>query len=122
METQFSEPMSDWFFWFFLVGMLSTFITWIAFARLSMARIERALKADGADQGFHWDSLGGRIVFYALAIALPEKIAHRIDRLIDVSLVRSYSTKKDWILGTAFLLAGDIWIIVSLIAFAFNLD
>lgn len=85
-----------------------------------MARIERAIKTDGAAPGFHWDGVGTRIVFYALAIALPEKIAHRIDSLIDVSLVRSYSTKKDWILGTVFLLAGGIWIIGTLIDFVLN--
>lgn len=122
MEYQLTEPMSEWFFWFFLIGMMCTFITWIAFARLSMARIEKKIKDDGAPGSFAWDGVGGRIVFYALAIVLPEKIALRINKLIDVELVRKYATRKDWVLGICFLIAGDTWIFITIVAMIFDLD
>jgi hypothetical protein len=122
MEYQLTEPMSEWFFWFFLIGMLSTFVTWIAFARLSMSRIERAMRKDGLIDTFTWDGLGGRIVFFALAIVLPVKLAHRINALIDVAAVRKYSSNIDWFLGFLFLACGDIWILGSIIAVIFDLD
>lgn len=122
MEYQLTEPMSEWFFWFFLIGMLSTFVTWIAFARLSMSRIERAMRREGLIDTFTWDGLGGRIVFFALAIVLPEKLARRINALIDVVAVRKCSSNIDWLLGLLFLLSADIWILGSMIAIIFDLD
>lgn len=122
MEYQLTEPMSEWFFWFFLIGMLSTFFTWIAFARLSMSRIERTMRRDGLINTFTWDGLGGRIVFFALSIVLPVKLAYRINALIDVAAVRKYSSNIDWFLGLLFLLSGNIWILGSMIAMIFDLD
>ena len=75
-----------------------------------MARIEKNIRKDGHPESFVWDGIGGRIVFYALAIVLSKRIAMRMDKLIDVDLVRQYSTKKDWVLGFTFLLVTDIWI------------
>lgn len=122
MEYQLTEPMSEWFFWFFLIGMLATFVSWIAFARLSMSRIERAMKNDGLIDAFTWDGVGGRIVFFAIVIVLPAKLTYRMNSLMDVATVRKYSSSLDWLLGLLFLLSGDIWIFGSLIAMAFDLD
>ena len=122
MHKHAAQPMSEWFFWFFLIGFLLTAIFWIAFARFSMARIEREMKKDNLPDTFLWDGLGGRIVFYALAITLPEKTAQKINRLIDVTQVKSYSKKQDATLGLLFLISANTWIIISLIAMAFGLD
>jgi|SRR5690606_21424799 len=101
----------DWFYLSFIILFILAAITWIIFARLSMARIESEIKNDK----FLWDGTGGRIIFYAYAIALPEKMARRIDeRLIDASLVRKYATRADWMRGISFLIASNIWILLIL--------
>lgn len=92
---------------------MATFISWLVFARLSMARIERDMKRDKLTDMFAWDGIGGRIIFYAYAIVLPERIAKRIDgRLIDALLVRKYANYADWIRGLVFLMAANIWLLI----------
>ncbi len=117
-----AEPMSDWFFWFFLIGAFCTSFAWLAFARLSMARIKQQLKTEGIADPVSWDGISGGIVFFAHAIALPERFALKINRLIDVKLVRSHAHSKDQLLASLFLLSADTWIGVSLIAMAFGWD
>jgi hypothetical protein len=117
-----AEPLSDWFFWFFLIGALCTSVTWLVFARLSMARIKRKLKDGGAADLVPWDGISGGIVFIAHAIALPERYALKINRLIDVRLVRAHAQPKDRVLAVLFLLLADTWIGVSLIAMIFGWD
>ena len=95
MNEYVAEPMSIWFMWFFGVGAMSSCILWLVFAQFTMRRIERQIKEAGISVGFLWDGLGGRIVFYGYAIALPERLALRIERLINVNLVRSYANKAD---------------------------
>ncbi len=113
-----SKELEFWFTVFFFGFFIATAITWILFARLSMARIERNIQRDAHPESFAWDGVGGRIVFYALAIVLPERIAMRIDKLIDVSLVRQYATKKDWAIGISFLVVADIWIFICVVGIA----
>jgi hypothetical protein len=117
-----AEPMNDWFFWFFLVGALSTCFIWLAFARLSMARIKKQLKSEGVTGFVPWDGISGGIVFFAYAIALPERFALKINRLIDVELIRAHARRKDQVLASLFLLIADTWIVVSLVAFIFGWD
>lgn len=117
-----AEPMNDWFFWFFLVGALSTFFIWLGFARLSMARIKKQLKSEGVTDFVPWDGISGGIVFFAYAIALPERFALKINRLIDVELIRAHARRKDQVLASLFLIIADIWIVVSLVAFIFGWD
>ena len=107
------KSTQDWFYLCEIVLFILTAITWITFARLSMARIERDMKKDGIPESFVWDGIGGRIFFYSYAIAFPEKVAKRFNRLIDVSLVRRYSNNGDWLRGVMFLATTYTWIIFT---------
>lgn len=113
-----SKEFEFWFTVSFFGLFIVTALTWILFARFSMARIEQSIKKNGYPESFAWDGVGGRIVFYALAIVLPEKLANRIDRLIDVSLVRRYATRKDWFFGVCYLVATNAWLVVSFVGIA----
>lgn len=113
-----SKEFEFWFTVFFFGFFIATAITWILFARLTMARIEKDIKGGGHPESFGWDGIGGRIVFYALAIVLPARAATRIDKLIDVNLVRRYATKIDWVFGFSFLIVADIWIFISFVGIA----
>lgn len=89
--------MSGSYFWIFGALMIATFVSWLIFARLSMARIERSMAKDGLPRPCPWDGPGARIVLYAYAIALPKKLAERLDiRLINDPLVRRYASGADW--------------------------
>lgn len=102
------------------VGAMS--VSWIAFARLSMARIEREMCRDGLPRSSRWDGIGARVVWYAWAIVLPVGIANPADDpLIDVLTVRRYATRLDWLLGIAFLISGHLFLIPVLLgAFWFD--
>lgn len=102
---------------FFLVfGLLAmiTFISWIAFARLSMARIEREMRADGLPRPCPWDGVGGRAIWYAWAIALPIGPWNRLnDPLIDVPRVRQYASRRDVILGRWLMGSGYTFVVIG---------
>ncbi len=100
----------DWFFALVLVFTGLTAISWLVFGQLSMKRMEREMKADGLPNCFAWDGVGARITFYALAIVLPERIALRLKRLMDVEVIRSYATNFDWCRGLFFLTVTNTWI------------
>jgi hypothetical protein len=51
---------------------------------------------------------GRKIVTYAYAVALPEHPALRIERLIDIRLVRRYANKVDRVIGVLFILASHL--------------
>lgn len=103
---------------FALVGGLVFAITafsWIAFARLSMARIEQAIIRDGGERPAPWDGIGMRTVWYAWAIAVP--VGHwnwRDDPTIDVPKVRSHATRFDRVLGASLLISGNFLAILSM--------
>ena len=103
---------------FLFIGLtlsVATSVIWITFARLTMARIEREIAKDGLPRPSSWDGIGARTVSYAYAIALPVGRANRPDNpLIDVLLVRRYATRRDVLLGRAFLVCGNIWITIVL--------
>lgn len=105
-----------WFSVLFLGCFAVMGVSWILFARLSMARIERAMEKDGAQKKFQWDGVGGRIVFYALVIVLPENKAERMNQLIDVALVRKYALRRDKVLGNFFLVSSNIAMLIALLA------
>jgi len=61
-----------------------------------MARIERAILADGHPRPCPWDGPGARALRYARAIAFPiGRMNPADDKLIDVPLVRRYATVGD---------------------------
>lgn len=118
MIVTISQPINVWYMWFGAIGFVISGIFWITFSQLTMRRIEKDIEKNMIDKGFVWDGLGSRIFPYAFAIVFPEKIALRFNRLIDVSLVRSYAVKGDWWRALFFLSSTYLWIAISLIGLA----
>jgi hypothetical protein len=99
-----------------LIFIMVTSISWIVFARLTMARIEREIEAAGLPRPAQWDGLGYRVLWYLHAIIFPVGIWNRPDDpLIDVSLVRRYATRKDIIRGWIFFVANSTLLFLLLI-------
>lgn len=123
MNEHVGQSMSSWFMWAFGISMIASFILWLIFAQFSMRRIERDMKASGLPNTFVWDGLGGRIIFYACAIALPERVANRVDsRLINSPLIRSYASRADRIRAQLFLVCLGAWIVIGFYGFLFGTD
>lgn len=110
----------DAIFWYTIVVMvlfISMSATWIIFARLSMARIEKLIEEGVFQKNFQWDGIGSRIFLYAFAIVFPEKKAKRLSRLIDVDLVRGHANRADWVRGVIFLCTTYSCIILVFVGF-----
>jgi hypothetical protein len=99
---------SEWVFFWVCIGLVGvSFGSWLAFARCSMARVERQMAKDKMQRPCTWDGPGARVVLYAYAFVLPEGLVRRINpMLIDALLVRRYATAKDRWLALALLLSG----------------
>lgn len=110
-----SKEMTLWYTIILFSLFLFMAIAWLIFARLTMHRIELQMKNDNIPDSFLWDGIGGRIFFYAFAIAFPVGLAKRMNQLIDVSLVRSYSNEADMYRGIIFLIATFGCTVVTLI-------
>lgn len=108
----------DIFFTLFFVFFFLTALSWITFAQFSMRRIEQKIQADGLPNDFSWDGVGARVFSYAFAIVFPENLALRLNRLMDVSTIRSYAVKADAIRGAIFLSVTYIWITIIFIGAA----
>ena len=109
------EPI-DYFYTVFGVVAMATFSSWIVFARLTMARIEREIKTAGLPRPAQWDGVGYRVLWYLHAIIFPVGIWNRLDDpLIDVPLVRRYATKGDMIRGWIFFASNSLFLILLLI-------
>ncbi len=111
MNEYVAQPMSDWCMWVFGIGLVSTAIFLLTFAQFTMRRIEKCIKNDCRDAQRPLDFGGSRVVTYAYAIALPEHLALRIQRLIDVRLVRHYANKVDRVVSVLFITASHMWIL-----------
>lgn|SRR5690554_715834 len=110
------ENSKDWFLFTCLILLFVTAFSWISFARFSMARIEKAIKEEDGSNSFAWDGIGVRTIFYAYAIALPERFAIRLEqRLIQSSLVRSYSSQFDHINALTFLVSSNLLVVACLV-------
>lgn len=100
----------------FVLLIVAMAISWIGFARLSMARIEREMKKDGLERPCPWDGVGYRAIWYAYAIVLPVgKLNPSNDPTIDVPTVRRYATSFDRKLGLFFMVAGYLFVVVGLV-------
>lgn len=108
----------DIFFTSFFILFFLTAISWITFAQFTMRPIEKRIKADGIPSNFLWDGVGARISFYAFAIVFPKKFALRLNRLIDVELIRRYADRSDWMRGLFFLVTINTWLITILMGVA----
>lgn len=94
--------------------MLTAFMSWLIFGRVTMARIEASLKEDGISRPCPWDGPGARIVWYAWAIAMPVGRLNQLDDpLIDVDLVRRYSRPSDRIIAVVMLFTTAVWLLVG---------
>ena len=106
--------------WAFGIGALSSGIFLLIFAQFTMRRIEKQIKLDQSLSYEPLDFGGSRIITYAHAIILPEHIALRMNRLIDVSLVRRYTNKTDWWRSFLFIITTDTWILFVLFCSIFG--
>lgn len=111
-----SEYFKLWYFVFMFGVFLIAGIAVIAFARLSMARIERQIMTDGFPRPCPWDGPGARILWYAHAIAVPVGRFNRVDDpLIDTTLVRRYATRADVIRGWVVLVFSYLYLAVVIV-------
>ena len=108
----------DWFFLFLFISTGFTSVSLLIFAQFSMRPMEKKMKADGISNDFLWDGVGARVFSYAIAIVLPEKLALRLNRLMDVKRIRSYASKSDWWRGIFFLSITYSWLLAILIGSA----
>lgn len=96
--------------WYWALGggaMCVAFISWIAFARISMARIERRIVDDGEPRPCPWDGPGIRVIWYAWAITVPVGRFNPLDDpLMDVQGVRRHALARDRILGWTLMISG----------------
>jgi len=75
-----------------LISFFATAFAWIAFARISMARIEKDIQNDGLPRPASWDGTGARALWYCYAIALPVGIFNLPnDPFFDSTTVRRYA-------------------------------
>lgn len=89
---------------------------WVAFSRLTMARIERRIRQRGETRPTAWDGLGYRALSYARAIAFPIGFWNsKTDPLIDVMKVRQFATPLDRILSRVFLISGYTFLVVVIV-------
>ncbi|MFC4257639.1 hypothetical protein ACFOZ5_01195 [Marinobacter lacisalsi] len=102
--------------------LIVTMLSWLVFGRLSMARIERAIMAEGKPRPCPWDGVGGRLVWYAYAVALPESFFNDIDnRQLKTSDVKRYSTRADYYRAWVFMIAGHGFVLLVAIATIFGI-
>lgn len=105
--------INGWYYWAFAAVVTVMAPSWLLFGRLTMARIEKSIKADGKPRPCPWDGPGARIVWYAWAIAVPVgRFNPADDPLIDVPLVRKHSTRIDKVLATTML--SSTWLLILL--------
>lgn len=109
----------DVFFWIFGPVLITWIISCLVFARLSMARIERAIVAEGHPRPCEWDMQGMRIVTYALVIVAPYKWVSRPEfrRLMDPDLVRPHATPADRMRARLFITLLSIMLLTGAIGF-----
>lgn len=114
MNEYLAQPMSTLWMLVFGIGFISTAIFLLLFAHC-IRLIERRIRRDGREGSRPLDFGGSKIVTYAYAIVLPEHGALRIERLIDVRLVRRYANKVDRVIGMLFIMASHLWILSILL-------
>lgn len=99
-----------------LILFIPMAFSWLGFARLSMARIEREMHRDGLPRPAYWDTMGVRVLWYATAIAFDSPRWHRADKpFIDVYTVRRYAKPFDRKLGLVFLISGYSFVVIFLV-------
>lgn len=101
--------------------LLTAMVSWLVFGRLSMAKIEKSIMAEGKPRPCPWDGVGGRLVWYAYAVALPESFFNDIDnRQLKTSDVKRYTTKADRLRAWVFMIAGHGFVVLVFTAVIFD--
>ena len=122
MVLTINNTATDWFFIIFLTLFSLTAVSCLLLAQFTVRRIEKEIKRSEVAYEKAADFGGSRIVTYAYAVLLPERIAQRLAPLIDATLIRSYATGMDWWRSLFFVLASHCWIGVGIIGGLFILD
>ena len=111
----FMPTSEDIFFTLFGILFFSMAISWIAFARISMARIEREIEKDSLCRPGSWDGIGARALWYAHAVVLPlGKWNRPDDPFFDVLTARRYAQPIDRKLGLALMISGYSFCVLGL--------
>ena len=109
--------LEDMFMFSALFSFLAAAFAWIAFARLTMGRIEGEIVRDGNPRPSRWDGVGARTPGYAYSIACP---GHGWDDpgnpIIDVALVQRYATSADRTRAWIFIATGGLFLLHVLLA------
>jgi hypothetical protein len=96
-----------------LALLVSTIISLLVFAQLTMRPIEKKMRAARKDTISQWDGPGWRVMWYAWAIFLPIcGFNNSRDPLLDPVEVKKYANRKDWLLA-AWLFISCYGMIVS---------
>ena len=105
----------------FGICFLGSLLAWVIFGRLSMARIEKSIMAEGKPRPCSWDGVGGRVIWYAYTVALPASWFNELDdRQLNTADVKRYTTKADRIRAWALMV--PIHGLVLLVAIATIFD
>lgn len=102
--------------------LLTNMVSWVVFGRLSMARIEKCIMAEGKPRPCPWDGVGGRVVWYAYTAALPASFFNDLDdRQLNTADVKRYTTKADRIRAWVFMVSGHGFVLLVIIATIFDI-
>lgn len=108
-----SEFYKGVFFIVFGVIFISTCFSWLCFARLTMARIERDMEREGLALP-RWDRRAGfRVGFYASTILLRHKPGKM--PLVNAEAIQRLATRKDWYLALWFWVSGAVFLLCGVI-------
>ena len=108
--------LANIFYVLFGISFLSMAIAWIAFARFSMARIEREIREEGLSRPGSWDGVGARALWYSHAIVIPLGIWNFPNNpFFDVMTARRHAKPIDKTLGLVFLISGYTFVVVGLV-------
>ena len=112
----------DIIFYSGLITFFAMATSWILFARLSMTRIERDMKADGLPRPCSWDGPGVRVLWIAWAISVPVGPFNLVnDPSIDVLTVRKYANANDKKRAIAVMISGYSFVLVVFSAAALGI-
>jgi hypothetical protein len=90
----------------FITSFILLAIFWIAFARISMSRIEREIVRDTGVRPASWDGVGARAHWYSHAIVVPLGNWNLPNNpLFNVKEVRKYAKPIDKTLGLLFMIS-----------------
>lgn len=109
------ETPEDWFYASFLIIFMISSVSWLGFARISMARIERRIQEDGHVRPAAWDGLGLRVLMYANAIIWPLSRNTGNALYHHIPAIKQYATTLDRVLGTVLMVSSAVGIFLAVV-------